>query len=361
MTTKNVLHLVEYLYLGGIERLLEQIASNIDNGPNLFFFTYETEKLGGIGKQIKDKGFPVYNYKKIEGRDWRLLAKLSMVIQENSIDVVHTHDFGPMEYAVLLKIRYPRLRFIHTQHTIVHFVRNWKYTLFFQFASFFYCKIIAVSEFVKSQLLQQCPLMNRYALIVISNGVDTAYFSPINIEYSKKILSIVCISRVSQEKNFDYILNTCHLLKQSSIPFVLHHAGTSRYPQEVERIKDFIKLHGLGEDIILHGFVMNAKVVLDLGDIFVSSSKTEGHPVALLEAMSCEKLCFCSDIPAHRELAIKGISFFDINDDKSLYYQLANYYKTLPDTTAIRKIARNRIIESFSIQEMVKNYIEQYD
>jgi hypothetical protein len=161
MKKQNVLHLVEYLYLGGIERLLEQLASKTGDKANIYFFSYETEKLGGIGKQIQDKGFPVFTYKKKPGRDWQLIKELIRVIKENNIEVIHTHDFGPIEYAVLLKMRFPKLRLVHTQHTIINFIRHRKYTLFFQFASFFYYRIIAVSSFVKETILKHCQIMNR--------------------------------------------------------------------------------------------------------------------------------------------------------------------------------------------------------
>lgn len=360
MNTKKVLHLVEYLYLGGIERLLEQLATKTGDKAKLYFFSYETEKLSGIGKQIHDKGFPVFTYKKAYGRDWRLISKLIDVIKENDIDVVHTHDFGPIEYALLLKIRFPNIKLIHTQHTIIHFVRNWKYTLFFQFATFFYSRVIAVSAYVQEILLEQCPMMNRFALVVIYNGVDVDIYKPNEANYSKNTLNLVSIARISPEKNLNYILNTCRLLKQDNIPFVFHHAGTSKKQEEIDLLKEYIKTYHLEEDIVLHGFIMNAKVILDLGDVFISSSTSEGHPVAVLEAMACEKLCFCSDIPAHREIGAEAINLFDLNDEKSLFDQLSNYFKMPLRADAKRKLARKTVVDNFSIEKMVNNYINQY-
>lgn len=360
MKTKNVLHIVEYLYLGGIERLLEQLASHTGEKVKLYFFTYETEILGGIGKQIKDHGLPVFTYKKSAGRDWRLIVELIDIIKDNDIDVIHTHDFGPMEYAVLLKLRFPLLKLVHTQHTIIHFVRNWKYVIFFQLSSFFYNRIIAVSRFVEETLLEQCPLMNRFSLIIIPNGVDTKKYSPSNLTFSRNTLNLVSISRISPEKNIEYLLNTFKFLKQEDIPFIFHHAGAAKNLQDMERLKEYIKANKMEEDIIFHGFIMDAKVVLDLGDIFLTSSISEGHPVSLLEAMACEKLCFCSNIPAHNEIGSDVISLFDLEDEKALYYQLANYYKTQPDTKLKRSAARSLVIEKFSIEKMVNSYIEQY-
>jgi glycosyltransferase involved in cell wall biosynthesis len=360
MKQRHVLHLVEYLYLGGIERLLEQLASKTDSSIKLYFFSYETETLSGIGKQIRDNGHPVYTYKKTAGRDWRLFQKLVNVIQNNKIDVIHTHDFGPIEYAIMLKIRFPKLKLIHTQHTIIHFVRNWKYTLFFQLSSYFYYRMISVSQYVKNVLLEQCPMVDRKTMIVIPNGVNTEYYLPSQNSFPSNILNLVSISRISTGKNIDYLLNTCRLLKQSKIPFVFHHAGAAKNQYELDKLLAYVKDNDLSEDVFFHGFIMDAKVILDLGDIFLSSSYTEGHPVALLEAMSCEKLCFCSDIPAHIEVGEDVIFLFDFKKEKSLYHLLTTYYQNHPDYSFKKIAARKKVVSNFSLDKMVDSYKRVY-
>lgn len=360
MTKKNVLHLIEHLYLGGIERLLEQLAYKTGNKANLFFYTYETKTLEGIGKQIRENGFPVFTYKKKEGRDFQLLSELSRIIKANKIEVIHTHDFGPMEYAIFLKLRFPRIKLIHTQHTMFEFIQNWKYKFFFQFASFFYFQIIAVSKHVSSVLIDQCPLLNRFALKIVSNGVDTDFYSPIKLPKTQSSLNLVSISRISKEKNIEYLFKTCSHLKQKKIPFNFHHAGTSKDPEDIECLKEFSKENGLSEHITLHGFTLNAKEILDLGDIFITSSITEGHPVALLEAMACNKLCFCSDIPAHREIATDEIYFFDLNDDMALANLLINYFNSSLEIKNKEIGARKIIVDNFSLDKMVTSYLSLY-
>ena len=364
MPKKNVLHLVEYLYLGGIERLLEQLAFKMDEKANVHFFSYETEKLDGIEKQIKDKGFPVFIYKKSNGRDCNLLAELIRVVKSEKIEVIHTHDFGPIEYAVLLKIRFPKIRLIHTHHTIFEFIKNRKYTFFFQFASFFYHRISVVSLFVKETILQHCPFMKRSILRIIPNGVDVDHFKKSD-ERSLMLtnrLNLVSVSRISEEKNLNYLFNTCRHLKNIGIPFVFHHAGTSLDPGRIEDIKHYLKMHHLEDNVVLHGFSSDVLSILDLGNIYLSASLTEGHPVSVLEAMSCEKNCFCSDIAAHRELGQDSIKLFDLNDELSLTNLLVSHFENLPDaeSSEIGKAARNKIVESFSIEKMVNNYVNKY-
>jgi glycosyltransferase involved in cell wall biosynthesis len=363
MKKPNVLHLVEYLYLGGIERLLEQLVTNTGEQANIHFFTYETERLSGIGQQIKEAGFPVFTYKKRAGRDWKLISELKKIIKENKIDVVHTHDFGPIEYAVLLKIIFPKIKLVHTQHTMINFIRHRKYTIFFQFASYFYDRMIGVSQFVKDTILSHCPLMKRSVFRVIPNGVDTNIFKQGALINDQKCLNLVSVSRISREKNLEYILNTCRLLKKADIPFVFHHAGTAKMPETILAINKYIEENELQENIFLHGFTNDTKKIFDLGEIFLSASTTEGHPVAVLEAMACEKICFCSDILPHRELGEEFVHLFDISNETSLFNKLeAHYYRpALVEENKRSQLARQKVIEYFSLDRMVDSYVKQYE
>lgn len=359
-TKKNVLHLVEYLYLGGIERLLEQLAIHSKEDVNLFYFTYETTELNGIGKNIAELGLPVFTFKKSPGTDWNLFKSLVSIIQAHKIQVIHTHDFGPMEYAFLLKIRFPWVKLVHTQHTMHHFVIKAKYRYFFQLSSYFYSSIIGVSQYVVDLIKQECPLTNPFALKVIYNGVDTNIYKRSEICLDIHRLNLVNVARISPEKNFEYILNTCLLLQNAGIPFILHHAGTGSKPHLLESYVRFINDNKLSDKVILHGYINEAKKILDMGDIFVTSSKREGHPVALLEAMSCEKLCLCSDIAPHRETVDGKVYLFDLNDEMALFEQLVKIYNSNRNLNESRADIRNVIIDKYSIEIMVHAYGEIY-
>lgn len=358
--------MVEYLYLGGIERLLQQLSDQTGESTELSFLSYETDQLSGIGLEMHQKGKHVITTKKMPGRDWRLVRRIQKVIKEQNIDVIHTHDFGPMEYAVIAKILNPKVRLVHTQHTLHHFISNRKYTFFFQIASYFYHTIAAVSQHVEETLLSHCPKMKKTALRTIPNGVNTQTYAPTNTKSTEpeKRLKFVSVSRISPEKNFDYLLATCLMLKQKGIDFTLHHAGTTENKQELDRILKFIQENELENNIFLHGFVSDTNEILKLGDIFLSASHTEGHPVAVLEAMSAGKICLVSDIKPHHELNEEALIFFDKNVPQSLCDLLQANLENLKtnDSEIERKkqIARTTVLEKFSLQQMVKNYVELY-
>ncbi|MCB0416056.1 MAG: glycosyltransferase family 4 protein [Bdellovibrionaceae bacterium] len=352
----RVLHLVEHLYQGGIERLLEQLAKHSPKERySLYFYAYQTEKLQGIGQKLQGHGTPVFCYNKPKGYDFKLLRELVHTVRHNNIQVIHTHDFGPMEYAIALKARFPGLRLIHTHHTLHDFLRYPKYVFFFQFASLFYSQIVGVSDYVTEELKSHCPIARR-KLRTIYNGLDFAAFEPSvgRAELRPGRLRLVNVSRISAEKNLIHLLRTCAALKAEGVDFELHHAGSGSAEEEL-RLKQFVENNGLGSQVFFHGFQEDVKGLLANGDIFVSPSFTEGHPVAVLEAMAAGLLCLCSDIPAHRLLSNDGILFFELNGE-DLLNKLREISKQPATYAALPARAQHNVRSSFSMERMIQEY-----
>ncbi len=354
----QTLHLVEYLAQGGIERLLEQLARYTPaERAALTFFSYETQTIEGIGKELVQLGVPVFTHKKRSGYDPLLLLKLIRVIGDQKITVVHTHDFGPMEYAAALKIRFPYLRLIHTHHTLHHFLNNKKYLLFFQGVSHLYYKVIAVSDHVKNQIIKYCPLAAKN-IVVIPNGIALDQFKSKRMK-DDGCLRLVNISRVSPEKNLAYLLRTCVQLKNAKIPFELHHAGSGNAELEAQT-KAFIKKEGLEPFVYLYGFQTDVRSILAKGDIFVSSSISEGHPVAVLEAMASGKACLISDIPPHRNLAPGAVKLFSIGDDRALFRLLGTMAQSPEEIRSLSRKGKAEVRLRYGIDRMIESYCGLY-
>lgn len=356
---KRVLHLVEYLYQGGIERLLEQVARHTPRETaSLCFFAYQVPaKDAGIARELEASGVPLYTYDKRAGYDLKLLAELIRVVEFHGIEAIHTHDYGPMEYAVALKLRFPRLQLVHTHHSVHYFLRFKRYIALFQLYSQFYSKIICVSDYVREQLASHCPLSRR-KLCTIYNGVDLEAFAAPEPLKVQSPLRLVSVSRISPEKNLRHTLKALSRLRDAGIDFVFHHAGSGD-PAEEKKIAKLIERHELKDKVHFHGFLADVRPLLAKGDIFISSSLTEGHPVAVLEAMAGGKLCLVSDIPAHRLLSNEALVFFPLRGN-ALFERLRAIARSPKDYIAVAEKARAEVSEKFSLARMLQAYAAVY-
>lgn len=82
------------------------------------------------------------------------------------------------------------------------------------------------------------------------------------------------------------------------------------------------------DNVLFTGRVANPEAYIKCSDFYVSTSSTEGMPMALLEAMSCNLRAICTNIPIHNE--IKMLDAFDIDtfptgDDEALAKLIATH------------------------------------
>lgn len=116
----------------------------------------------------------------------------------------------------------------------------------------------------------------------------------------------------------------------------------------------YAECRGLGlEDVVFHGFEPDVVPWLQAADLFVSASRSEGMPLAVLEALSCGCPALLSDIAPHREIAaaVQGqgcVRLFDAADVATCAEGLAGALASLPE--------RPIDVSCFGAEEMAEKY-----
>ena len=96
-------------------------------------------------------------------------------------------------------------------------------------------------------------------------------------------VSILAIGRLSHEKGFDILIAAAQLLKEKGVHISVKIAGAGPRRNELAGLIDAA---GLTREVVLIGYVTDTRPLYLAADIFVLSSRTEGLPLVLLEAMS---------------------------------------------------------------------------
>lgn len=150
-------------------------------------------------------------------------------------------------------------------------------------------KVIAVSRALKKAIVELgVPEDN---VVVVPNGIEVERFYQMDKREARKRLDLdadrrlaVCVSRLSFEKGIDILVESFTHLKDENVDLVVVGDGA----QENELLQ-------LAEKCGLNGRVrfVGAKphdevpVWINASDLVVLSSRTEGHPNVLLEALAC--------------------------------------------------------------------------
>lgn len=153
-------------------------------------------------------------------------------------------------------------------------------------------RIVVTTQLMAETIRERYRLSER-RVRVIPNNVQTSVFAPASSGDTKK-QRVIYIGRLSQEKNVNLLIEA-----MDGIDAELCIAGEGVLRNELEALAKKSKV-----DVRFLGAVQNNRLpeLLNSGQVFVLPSKYEGHPKALIEAMSCELAVVGSDVPGIREI-----------------------------------------------------------
>jgi glycosyltransferase involved in cell wall biosynthesis len=126
-----------------------------------------------------------------------------------------------------------------------------------------------------------------------------------------------------------------------------------------------VHLRGLGDRVEVTGLVPRDEVFRSFGrsDLFVSVSRGEGLPVAVMEAMAAGLPVVLSDIPPHREV-VDGLGVVPLvrPGDVDGFAREIEHFRTMPaaERREIGLRCRAWVLERFSLERMHAGYDRVY-
>ena len=139
--------------------------------------------------------------------------------------------------------------------------------------------------------MRKYPWIKEEKIGVVHCGIDINEFTP-GKKIRNKILKILSVGRLHEQKGFEYLIRACELLKREwGLDFVCDIIGDGKERPELEEI---IREIDLQKEVHLSGAVdqhgvrkaMEKADVLVLPCVAAASGAMDGIPVVLMEAMS---------------------------------------------------------------------------
>lgn len=313
-------------------------------------------------------------YKLAQGLQSRVKT-LAEVITDKHIALVHTnsnHRFEGALAARLTGIPHLYLAHIEYQPEMPLFQR-----LPFSQASFAKLmgdlsdQVVAVSDSVGSTL---APQVADDKLQVIHNGLELSPFDMALTHGSNRLkeeldiplhcLLITAVGRMVPDKGFDCFVDAARLVlqyHQTKVHFII--AGGEENIDFTNLLKQKVMDYGMSDNFHFLGFRVDIADILAVSDIFVLSSRKEGHPYVMLEAMASECAVVATNCAGVEETIEEGISGFivPIGDINAMAERLISLIDSVELRNFFAKSAKQRIKAFFTADKTASELMNIYE
>lgn len=219
--------------------------------------------------------------------------------------------------------------------------------------------VVAVSEGVKESIVEKT-VVDPEMISVLHNPIcideirvqaqETVKHRWLDSDQTDVVLSV---GRLEPQKDLDTLLRAFALVRKERPQAKLIIAGDGSQRHHLESVADKL---GIADDVSFSGYVENVYGYMSRADVFVLSSKHEGLPSTLIEALACGCPVVSTDCPSGpREILEGGVlgPLVPVGDEQALAEAV---HTTLDDPTNTERL-RSRA-EEFSMNAVIDDYLK---
>lgn len=365
---RGILHVVDSLERGGLERLVHDLAvAQHRRGDRVAVFSIN--QTGGFIDELRTAGVPVIVGHKQGTLDLQVLRKLRQAVREHRVETVHAHNFVPSYYAAAALIgmcRRPTQ--VVTCHDMGTRLSNPRLRWLFKWSVRRSQGVAMVGQQVHDRFTRDGYVPAKKSMTLLNAvPVDDFGITPQRRAQARQALGLSddevvvgCVGRLVELKN--------HLGLIRQWPQVLASAPRARLVLIGEgplrpQIEQLIRELGLGDRVILAGIRSDVAQLLPGLDVFALPSFTEGVSIALLEACATGLPSLASRVGGNIEVIQDGRTgrLFDVQDPQDLCGALIQLVSDAPLRQALGQQARSWVQAHASLSALCTQYDRLYD
>lgn len=329
---------------------------------------------GTMTDEITSLGFKVVSLS-IRGElsplnDWLAIRRLAAILKNEQITILHAHS-SKAGFIGRVAARLARTPVVFmTAHNSI-FYEEWSYwkkaVLAFaeSFLSRYTDRIITVSEALRQELIKREGL-NHLQVLTIHNGIETEHFNhagerrfilrSLGLSPAEQVIGTV--ARLAPQKGITYFLKAASMLiRDYQVNFVIVGEGPLRHHLEAEAAS-----LGLKKRVVFTGERHDIPAILNIFDVFVLPSLTEGFPLTILEALAAARPVVATragGVPEIIQDKTTGL-LVEPADPTGLALAVATLLTNRQKAVVMGQTGQARVNEKFTAAGMVYKVEEEY-
>ncbi|RLC36545.1 hypothetical protein DRH27_05075, partial [Candidatus Falkowbacteria bacterium] len=304
---KKILYLITQSELGGAQKYVMDLATNLGPDFETIVAFGEQGKQGELAKALKPTNIIYYTIPHLKRaispwHDFLALIEIIKLINRLKPDIVHLNSSKISILGSLASFFYKLFTFNFSLLTI-YTVHGWVFNepernaLFYKYAekftAIFKNKLICVSEYDRQLAIKE-KIVQKKKLITIHNGIQSIsllsrdearqkLFSTIpNFQFPISNFVIGSIGNLYKTKGFEYLISAVKILIDVGFNVKTIIIGEGK---ERPALENLIKKLKIEKYVFLAGRIKNAPRLLKTFDLYVCSSVKEGLSYTIIEAM----------------------------------------------------------------------------
>jgi len=363
----RITHFVENLERGGLERVvIDLVLKQIDQGYTcqvVCLFQY-----GVMADQLISKGVKVRACNKRLGFDLRALKKAREYFIDFGTEILHTHNVMAHYYGVFASSFLPIRVRLNTRHNMGTFRYSKKAEFLYRISMLFSKAGVAVCEAASKRYIERRAFSEQKAKVVPNGILFNAVIKRDNshklnllefLSLSNESIVIGTVGRLTKVKDHFNLINAFGILKKSCENAILVIVGGGELFNNLNRE---IEKQNLADSVRLLGDRSDVFSLLAAFDIYVMSSISEGHSIALLEACAAELPIVATDVGGNSEIVQDNVNglLVPAKDPGSLANAVITLIEDPDKRTSMGLAGREWVAKFGSVDVMAKRYAEIY-
>jgi glycosyltransferase involved in cell wall biosynthesis len=371
---QTICHVMHGLRMGGAEVLAARLARRYHgkrveatDGELRFAFIC-LDELGSLGEELRRDGLEVRVVSRRPGVDWRCSWRLARALREMQVDLVHAHQYTPFFYSVTARLLFRRPPVLLTEHGrwLPDYPRP-KRKLANRLLLERRDRVVGVGNAVRRALVDNDGFPAERAG-VIHNGIDLARFDSTtetrwavraDIGCRADDLVVVQVARLDSLKDHATAARAVERAarQRPELRWVVVGEGP-----EASAIEALAAERGIERHVIMLGLRTDVPRILQAADIALLTSKSEGIPLTLIEAMAAGRPVVSTDVGGVPEVVVDGETglLAPCGDDARLAEHLVSLAVDPARRAELGRQGSRRARQLFSEDRMHASYINLY-
>lgn len=367
----KVTHVVLSLECGGLERIVLDLArSGKALGQQVAVICLE--RRGALAVEVEATGATVLCLNKPPGRSLETVDRVRSALRQLRPDVVHTHQIGALYYTGPAAKAEAIPLVVHTEHTnqvarYRAFTKKLRARLLWWLAGRRSARFFCVSPDIAAAV-HSYGFLPKHKLHVVPNGINTTQFrrhdhdrTPVLEEMGipPNASVIGTVGRLNEIKCQDLLIRSFFRVHRDIPDAHLLLVGDGPMWAELQALTEAL---GLTDCIHFAGYQAEPERFLKAMDVFVLTSRTEGLPLAILEAWAAGLPVIATRVGGIPRLIDDGQTgiLIDSGDVAGLTSALHEVLTNSEEAHRIGEAGRQRAETDFDTRRMAGDYQRHY-